>query len=291
MPKVRKPDAIVDTIYGRFLSEAKRRLELTYDYEASEIRAFRRVAEALSPTLLLDVGANIGVYAIFLSEIASLRRIFAFEPAPDTFRLLERNVDLQRSTRFFCRNAALSDAAGTARFAIFGALAGNNAITAAPRVQSNDTIEVTTARLDDEVEAEGETFMSKIDVEGHEIKVLAGATDLLSRNTGVLQIEAFNQIGALDALLRDLGYARIFRMKHDYYYTNLADTALREAIVEIMFEEVAQALNDLKDEHRRRRAAIRTSREVFDLLKFSTDPVVGVKEPVSIARVGRKGRR
>ena len=57
----------IDTIYGRFRRDAKHRLDLTYDYEAAEIRAFYRIAEFISPTLMLDIGANIGVYSIYLS--------------------------------------------------------------------------------------------------------------------------------------------------------------------------------------------------------------------------------
>jgi FkbM family methyltransferase len=269
----------IDTIYGRFTAASKRRLDLTFDYEAAEIAGFRRVAELVAPTLMLDIGANVGVYAVHLAGVASLGRIFAFEPAPDTFRLLERNVALQGDARMTALNEALSDRAGRARFAVFGALAGNNAIrdTAVSARTPESTIEVPTARLDDRVTASGETFLAKIDVEGHELKVLAGAGRLLAGNSGVLQIEAFRPVAELDAALGAAGYARIFRMKDDYYYTNIADPDRRRAIQDILFEEVAAALGDLRDERRRRRSAIRAGRVLVEQLRYSADPVIGAR--------------
>lgn len=293
MKKPRSMDPI-DTIYGRFIQASKRRLDLTYDYEAAEIQAFRRIAEEITPSIFLDIGANIGVYSIFLASIESIERIFVFEPAPDAYRLLQQNIALQDSTRFHPRNVALSDSAGMARFSIFGDLAGNNAIeaTSVSAVRgSKETIEVPTARLDDEVTANGKTFMCKIDVEGHELPVLTGASEFLGNNTGVLQIESFANARELDALLGGYQYVRIFRVKHDYYYTNIADSTLQGAVVEILFDEVANALTALKDERRWRRRALRAARESIDILRFGTDPVTGARAPKSLRRARKNARK
>lgn len=272
-----KDDDEIRTIYGRFHRESKHRLDLTFDYEAAEIRALFRIAEVISPSLVLDIGANIGVYAVYLSKLTSISRIMAFEPAPDTFELLQRNARLQDHSRIECCNIALSERKGTTGFSVFGDLAGNNAIestlvTAA--TGDSRTIKVKTARLDDEIDDRGKTFICKIDVEGHEMQVIEGAGDFLAGNTGVLQIERFADIGELDEALAKHGYQRIFRMKHDYYYTNVEDEASRAKILDILFEEVARALVDLKNERQLRRRAIRNARETFSSLRFGRDPVM-----------------
>ena len=277
---IRRKREQIDTIYGCFHKEAKPRLDLTFDYEAAEIRAFFRIAESISPTLMLDIGANIGVYSIYLSQVKSISRIFAFEPAPAAFHLLEQNVKLQHRHRIICRDVALSEKEGVSRFAIFGDLAGNNAIEEtriSGKAEAADSVEVATARIDDEVEATGVTFVCKIDVEGHELNVLSGGSEFLAGNTGVLQIEHFGDVEELDAVLERQGYSRIFRMKHDYYYTNIAESETRATIVDILFDEVARALVDLKDERRLRRRALRATRRAFDALRFGTDPVIGEK--------------
>lgn len=41
---------------------------------------------------IFDVGANIGLFAIFAKQLCHDAKIFAFEPAPEVFRLLQLNV-------------------------------------------------------------------------------------------------------------------------------------------------------------------------------------------------------
>ena len=180
--------APIDTIYGRFTRESKRRLDLTFDYEAAEIAGFRRVAELVAPTLLIDIGANIGVYAVHLAGVASLRRILAFEPAPESFGCCERNLALQedRPARRRLQRGAVGP--GGQRPLRHLRRARRQQRHRRHRRPGGDrrttTIEVPTARLDDRVAAAGETFLAKIDVEGHELQVLAGADRLLRAMRG-----------------------------------------------------------------------------------------------------------
>jgi FkbM family methyltransferase len=41
---------------------------------------------------VLDIGANVGATALYFSQIFPNARIYAFEPAPDNFKVLERNI-------------------------------------------------------------------------------------------------------------------------------------------------------------------------------------------------------
>src|SRR5262245_43439007 len=41
---------------------------------------------------IFDIGANIGLYSIFLTQSHRDLKIFAFEPIPQTFSILEKNV-------------------------------------------------------------------------------------------------------------------------------------------------------------------------------------------------------
>jgi nonribosomal peptide synthetase DhbF len=42
--------------------------------------------------IVLDIGANIGLFALFVSRSGARANLFCFEPAPATFAVLERNV-------------------------------------------------------------------------------------------------------------------------------------------------------------------------------------------------------
>jgi FkbM family methyltransferase len=47
---------------------------------------------ALAPDVILDVGSNIGSSILFFREQFPAARIYGFEPHPDTFRVLQKNI-------------------------------------------------------------------------------------------------------------------------------------------------------------------------------------------------------
>jgi FkbM family methyltransferase len=50
------------------------------------------VPPALKPKVILDIGSNIGASILYFHEKFSDAKIFGFEPHPDTFRILQKNV-------------------------------------------------------------------------------------------------------------------------------------------------------------------------------------------------------
>src|SRR5205823_7308037 len=68
--------------------------------------------------LFIDVGAHYGFYTLLAARNHPQLRILAFEPVPQTFEVLRRNVALQRSPNVTVRPVAISDTCGTASFCI-----------------------------------------------------------------------------------------------------------------------------------------------------------------------------
>jgi FkbM family methyltransferase len=126
--------------------------------------------------LLLDVGANVGSYTVLASKVLGARCI-AFEPVPATFAALQDNVHLNGvADRVDLRRVAVGRQSGVARM--------TTELDTGNRIAELDgagdaTIEVPMVALDD-VEAAAPAGLVKIDVEGHEASVLAGARRLLS---------------------------------------------------------------------------------------------------------------
>jgi FkbM family methyltransferase len=56
---------------------------------------------ALAPRIILDIGSNIGTSILFFHEKFPTARIYGFEPNPDTFRILQRNVGAIPSVKIF----------------------------------------------------------------------------------------------------------------------------------------------------------------------------------------------
>ena len=159
----------------------------------------------------IDIGANIGNHTLGLQNCFS--HCHAFEPNPRTFRLLKANMAERANVT--CHLLALSDVAGEADFDLDFVNSGKSHIVAselATTVASNASlIKVKTEKLDDIFDPPPRIGFIKIDVEGHEMEVLRGATNILRDQKPSLLIEVLaseihgGRAACLD-FLRDIGY-------------------------------------------------------------------------------------
>ena len=65
---------------------------------------------ALQPEVILDVGSNIGSSILFFREQFPAAKIYGFEPHPDTFRILQKNVGALPSVEVFNYGLGAADA-------------------------------------------------------------------------------------------------------------------------------------------------------------------------------------
>jgi FkbM family methyltransferase len=134
----------------------------------------------------VDVGANVGVYSVLDAARSRGGRVVAFEPSP-TFQRLSEN--LRRYPSATALNLGLSDRPGRLPLS----RAGTDDIGASFRDGTSRDPEVPVARLDEvpEVRALERVDFLRIDVEGWEPNVMAGASRLWQRRmVGMALIEA-----------------------------------------------------------------------------------------------------
>lgn len=152
------------------------------------------VVSALCRTLpqgarVIDVGANFGLYALNLARYSGkLSRAVAFEPAPRTFGLLEANIKRNRlSTRIKARRAAVSETPGVVTFhvATDQSFSGLRDTGRSPLREAVD-VEQVSLDTDPAVAALGAIDFLKIDTEGGEAGVLAGASNTIARSPGLV---------------------------------------------------------------------------------------------------------
>lgn len=162
-----------------------------------------------------DVGANRGLFTYWLLKRGA--RVLAFEPNPSLVHILRLRFGkhiARGDVRIF--ETALSDAAGETVLHVpegLGPLAtidGNLVSQIGVRV---DHLRVPLARLD--ALATGDVSFIKVDVEGHEAKVLEGAAGLLAAHRPTLLIEAEERhrpgaVEAVRAILEPFGYRGFF---------------------------------------------------------------------------------
>jgi len=128
--------------------------------------------------VFIDVGANIGAYTLIASEIPAAI-VVSLEPVPAAFAKLQRNIVLNRRENVQALNVGASREPGTLTMTCKGASPVNRVV--APGAGSTDTIVVRMDTMD--AICQRLTLVPsliKIDVEGHEPEVLAGASQCLS---------------------------------------------------------------------------------------------------------------
>ncbi|MDQ3952769.1 MAG: FkbM family methyltransferase [Actinomycetota bacterium] len=136
--------------------------------------------------LAFDVGSHLGYFGILMATAVGRRgRVVCFEPDPGVHEALEQNVE---------RNRALIPAdVSVARLAI-GAARGNTTFetgghSTRGRLSGSGDVDVDVVTLDDAVDRFGTPRFVKVDVEGGEVEVLAGAAVLVTAGTTSFGIE------------------------------------------------------------------------------------------------------
>lgn len=135
---------------------------------------------------VIDVGANIGLSTILLARMTE--RVIAFEPSPPNVVFLRRNLERNGITNVEIQAAAASSEPGMLRFHVSPFGAGSHVVAAGHVTGSTiPTVDVSAVTLDG-TDLPPIAFI-KIDAEGHEPDVLAGARRLLARDRPLIYTE------------------------------------------------------------------------------------------------------
>jgi FkbM family methyltransferase len=145
--------------------------------------------------VLFDIGANHGAYAHVLANLAPNARIFAFEPHPATFGLLDARMKALPGVQSI--NRAVADKTGQLKLYDFRLEDGSTQASlseSAVALYSSDIIEHTVecTTIDAFMAEYGLDHIDllKIDTEGHDLSVLIGAQKALrDRKIGMIQFE------------------------------------------------------------------------------------------------------
>jgi FkbM family methyltransferase len=137
----------------------------------SGVKAEYYLPPSLAPQVIVDVGSNIGASILYFRELFPQAQIFGFEPHPETFAVLQRNVDKLDRVSVFNFGLGASDA--TLSLPLVG---GDFGGFGANRAASGDT----TSHVHCEIRHAGNALhelgiarvdLLKIDCEGSELDV------------------------------------------------------------------------------------------------------------------------
>lgn len=153
--------------------------------------ALKRLAQ--TGGVVLDIGANIGVYSMLCARwTGSSGRVWAFEPAPATLALLRDHIGMNGlAERIEVVAQAVSEEVGEAVFYTHD-FSGENSLNPgfAGRVAEAATVRVPVTTVDEFCQTRKiAPTLIKIDVEGYELQVLRGARETIRRYQPALLIE------------------------------------------------------------------------------------------------------
>jgi FkbM family methyltransferase len=204
----------VTTRYGRFYvvrndSVIGRSLKLYGEWAEDEINSYAALLS--NGETVLDVGANIGTHAVALASRLPHSEVVAFEPQPLAFALLVANALAARTANVYPRGLGCAEAEGVIHvvpdYSAMDWNVGGFSLQAGVKDAESGALPVAMVALDD-LKFQKRVQFIKIDVEGMEESVLAGATKLIERDRPIIYFEVLGierLKGARD-LLTGLGY-------------------------------------------------------------------------------------
>jgi len=175
---------------------------------------------ARTADLVLDIGANTGVYTLTACAANPSARVIAFEPEPRAFERLSDNIALNGwESRCEARREAASDFVGRSEFEI----PSHSRLPTSSRLRPDrggriegDLTTVPLTTVDTVCDGKGRVGLVKIDVEGAEGKVLDGMRTVLEQSAPTILMETRNEspLRKIQDTLTRAGY-RLFDVRDE----------------------------------------------------------------------------
>lgn len=185
-----KPDFVViegDKIYLDKLDSLKLSLEKFEDDETKVIKNLVKKGD-----VVLDIGANIGYYTLMFARLVGPKgRVYAFEPEPENFRILRKNVAVNGYKNVVLVNKAVSDITGKAELTVCSYNLGTHTLGKAD--YKGKKISVGVVRVDDYVrDLKIHPNFIKIDIEGAEFNALKGMAATIKTSKDLVLLSELN---------------------------------------------------------------------------------------------------
>jgi FkbM family methyltransferase len=223
--RYRRYDRLGLRLLLNYANYVDRKLILHEPYETKPLALLLRETQEQPCDLFVDVGANLGLYALLMAAGGHAPEIHAFEPDPRNYHQCVTNIAFNGLTsriRLFACGLSDQDrsvdfleahARGTGMSRVLATA------PAATRRQHYTQRRIPVIRYDSHFTCRDRRVSVKIDVEGHELPVIDGMQRLLQDNDCRLQVEVFDaNLKPVDARLATLGYRQYEAIGPDRLY-------------------------------------------------------------------------
>ncbi|MCD5383454.1 FkbM family methyltransferase [candidate division WOR-3 bacterium] len=210
-------------------------LSIYESYEPLETQLVKR--EIKRGNVVLDLGANIGYYTlIFAKLVGEEGKVFAFEPDPTNFALLEKNVEMNGYKNVMLIQKAVSNKSGKLKLYLSENSMGDHAIF--NLYEGCKFIEIEAIRLDDYFKNyEGKIDFIKIDTEGAEEQAIQSMLNLLKKNKTVKILTEFFPIGLKGSDIDPAEYLNtLLKLDFKLYHINEQEKKIEPASIPKLLE-------------------------------------------------------
>ncbi len=184
----------------------------------SEVHSINYVRSLnLEDSVMLDIGANKGIYSIYMSRVAGQNgKVIAFEAQPELKKYLFDVKQTFALDNLEIVNTALSSVSGVMTLHRESIGSGAASFDFYDQLEKNiGSVEVNVTTLDDFLEQRDDHQIDfiKCDVEGHEANVFYGAKNTLVKDMPILLFECHRseeEKGELFSFLAEIGYTGYF---------------------------------------------------------------------------------
>jgi FkbM family methyltransferase len=151
------------------------------------------VQEHIKPgAIVVDIGANIGYYTLLFARSAGpTGHVYAFEPDPENFALLAKNIALNGYTNVTLEQKAVAEATGTLRLYLADNVGDHRAYDSGDNRQF---LEIPAITLDEYLQDRPVSFI-KMDIQGFEHTALKGMLQTLAANKPLTLVTEFWPFG------------------------------------------------------------------------------------------------
>lgn len=164
---------------------------ITYGhYEKYETELFKKFVK--EGYIVVDIGAHIGHYTLIAAGLVGKKgHVFSFEPFPDSYDLLVKNLEINGYPNVTPVQKAISNKIGLIKLFLNMDDTGSHTICGSSNAKANINMQTTT--LDDFFkDKESRINLLKMDVEGAEMLVLEGMEELLKNNQNLTIFTEFS---------------------------------------------------------------------------------------------------